>query len=441
MAENIIDALSETPSDISLSRRTFLKTAGTGLAAAGLLGELGSQTAAQEAAVTPPVSSATKPIPLPPFDAPTEQKRDPPPLPLPPDRRLGIAVVGLGNLALAQIIPALGQSKYCKLAAVVSGSPDKANEVAQQHGLPTKSVYNYQNYDTIRDNPDVDIIYIVLPNSMHAEYTVRGAAAGKHILCEKPMATSSADCRHMIEACRKADKKLMIAYRIQYEPNNRLMRQMVQTQQYGPVKLIESVNGQSQGDPNQWRQKKALAGGGALPDVGLYCLNTTRFLTGEEPTEVFATLYSTPGDPRFTEVEESVIWQMRFPSGILSNNATSYGFHQDRRYRVHAATGWFGMDPAYSYNGLQIQASHAEGKIEHRETPFLGEKNQFALEMDHIAECIMQNKTPYTPGEEGLQDQRIMEAIYESAHTGKLVSLPRTAKRDFFRGAEPSGGN
>ena len=421
----------------TLSRRAFLKTAGTGLAAAGLLGEIGGTSLAQTPAAVPPDSPATKPIPLPPFDAPTEQKQPPPPLPLPPDKRLGVAVVGLGNLALAQVIPALAQSKYCKLTALVSGSPDKANEVAAQHGLSPRSVYSYQNYDNLRDNPDVDIIYIILPNSMHAEYTVRGAQAGKHILCEKPMATSSAECRQMIDACHKANKKLMIAYRIQYEPNNRLMRQMVQSQQYGPVKLIESVNGQAQGDPNQWRQKKALAGGGALPDVGLYCLNTTRFLTAEEPVEVFATLYSTPGDPRFAEVEESVIWQMRFPSGILSNNSTSYGFHQDRRYRVHAATGWFGLDPAYSYSGLQPQLSYAQGRIEHREMPLLGEKNQFALEMDHMAECVMQDKTPYTPGEEGLQDQRIMEAIYESAHTRKPMMLPHYSKRDMFRGAEP----
>ena len=425
--------------DAALSRRLFLKTAGTGLIAAGLLGEMNLKASAQTPAVTPPVSPDIRPIPLPPFDAPTEQKRPGPPLPLPPDKRLGVAVVGLGNLALTQVIPAFGQSNYCKLTALVSGSPDTANEVAAQHGIPAKNVYNYQNYDTVRNNPDVDIIYIILPNSMHAEYTVRGAQAGKHILCEKPMAVSSKECQQMIDACAKASKKLMIAYRIQYEPNNRLMRQMAQSQQYGPVKLIESVNGQAQGDPNQWRQKKALAGGGALPDVGLYCLNTTRFLTGEEPTEVFATLYSTPGDPRFAEVEESVIWQMRFPSGTLSNNATSYGFHQDRRYRVHAATGWFGLDPAFSYNGLQPQMSHAEGRIEHRETPFLGEKNQFALEMDHMAECVMQDKTPYTPGEEGLQDQRIMEAIYESARTGKPVKLPQYAKRDFFRGAEPAG--
>lgn len=424
--------------DAALSRRMFLKTTGMGLVAAGLLGETVRPAAAQALPVAPPAAPATRPIALPPFTAPTEKQPDKPPLPLPPARRLGIAVVGLGNLALAQVLPALGQTKYCKLTALVSGSPDKAGEVAAQYGIPARSVYSYQTYDTIRDNPNVDIIYIILPNAMHAEYTVRGAQAGKHILCEKPMATSSADCQKMIDACRAAGKKLMIAYRIQYEPNNRLMRQMVQSQQYGPVKLIESVNGQTQGDPNQWRQKKALAGGGALPDVGLYCLNTTRFLLSEEPAQVFATVYSTPGDPRFQEVEETVTWQMRFPSGIQSNNATSYGFHEDRRYRVHAATGWFGLDPAYSYSGLRPELSYAQGKLERRETPRLGEKNQFALEMDHLAECVLQDKTPWTPGEEGLQDQRIMEAIYESARMGRPVTLPHFVKPDFFRGSPPA---
>ncbi len=175
------------PLDAALSRRTFLKTAGQGLVAAGLLG--GTKATAQTPPAVPPVSPATKPIPLPPLSAPTEKQPDKPPLPLPPGQRLGIAVVGLGNLALTQIIPGLGESKYCKLTALVSGSPDKAAEVAAQHGIAAKNVYTYQNYDTMRDNPDVDIIYIVLPNSLHAEYTVRGAQAGKHILCEKPMAS------------------------------------------------------------------------------------------------------------------------------------------------------------------------------------------------------------------------------------------------------------
>ncbi len=419
--------------DAALSRRKFLKTAAAG--AAGLV--LAAETV-RASAVTPPSAPETRPLPLPPTSAATERTPDPAPTLLAPSRRLGVAVVGLGNLALAEVIPAFGETKYCKLTALVSGTPDKAREVAAQHGIPAGSIYSYETYDTIRNNPNVDIIYIILPNSLHAEYTVRGAQAGKHILCEKPMATSSAECRQMIDACAKANKKLMIAYRIQYEPNNRYMRQLVQGQPYGAVKVIEAVNGQNQGDPRQWRQKKALAGGGALPDVGLYCLNTTRFLTGEEPAEVTATIYSTPGDPRFAEVEESVLWQMTFPSGIQSNNTTSYGFHEDRRYRVHAERGWFGLDPAFSYHGLQPEISYATGKMEHRDRPSLGDKNQFALEMDHMALCVMQNKTPYTPGEEGLQDQRIMEVIYQSAKTGKPVKLPLITTRDTFRGSPPA---
>ncbi len=418
-----------------LTRRTFLKTAGTSAAALALAAE--ASAAVKTGPVSPPSAPETRKIPLPPTSAATEKTPEPAPAPLAPSRRLGVAVVGLGNLALAQVLPAFGEAKYCKPAALVSGSPAKAREVAAQYGIPERSLYSYANFDSIRNNPDVDIVYVILPNSMHAEFTVRGAQAGKHILCEKPMATSAAECRTMIDACAKANKKLMIAYRIQYEPNNRYMRQLVQTQQYGPVKIIEAVNGQAQGDPSQWRQKKALAGGGALPDVGLYCLNTTRFLTGEEPSEVMATLYSTPGDPRFAEVEESVLWQMRFPSGIQSNNVTSYGFHEDRRYRVHAARGWFGLDPAFSYHGLQPELSYASGETEHRERPQIGDKNQFALEMDHLAECIMQNKTPFTPGEEGLQDQVIMEAIYQSARTGRPVPLLRLTTRDTFRGSPP----
>ncbi len=433
----------DTPaSETDLTRRSFLKTAGAGIAAAGLLAEAAPRVLAQ-AAVPPappiarPEAPATKPIPLPRLNAPTEQETGGPPLPLPPEKRLGIAVVGLGTLSLEQILPALGQTKYCKLTALVSGTPDKAAEVAAQYGIDPKSVYSYDTYDSIKDNPDVDIIYIVLPNSQHAEYTIRGAKAGKHILCEKPMAVSVKECQQMIDACRTAGKKLMIAYRIQYEPTNRMARQLVQNGQFGKVKLIECVNGQNQGDPNQWRQKKALAGGGALPDVGLYCLNTTRYLTGEEPNEVFARTYSTPGDPRFAEVEEMVTWQMRFPSGIQSNHATTYGTHQSRRYRVHAETGWFGLDPAFAYNSLRMEMDYAQGKIAHRDSPSLPPANQFALEMDHMALCVMQDKTPWTPGEEGLQDQRIMDAIYESARTGKAVALKTITTRDTFRGSVP----
>ena len=415
----------------TVSRRSFLARASRGLAAAALAGEILPAAARAD--------EKADPLKLPEISAQTEQKQGSVPEPLPPEKRVGFAVVGLGHLTLEQIIPAFGQCKKAKLVALVSGSRDKALATAREHGIPEKNLYDYKIYDQLKDNPDVQVIYIVLPNGMHAEYTIRGAQAGKHILCEKPMANSVAECEQMIAACAKAGRHLMIAYRIQYEPNNRLMQKWVREKKYGPVKVIEGANGQDQGDPGQWRQNKKLAGGGALPDVGLYCLNTFRFLLGEEPEEVFAMSHSTPGDPRFKEVEESMIFQLRFPSGVLCNAVTSYGTHRTQRYRVNAEDGWFGMDPAFPYKGLEAEASHAEGMIEHKEHPKLTAKDQFTLELDHMAECVLENRKPYTPGEEGMQDQRIMEALYESAATGKPVKLtvPAGGKLDLFRGEAP----
>jgi predicted dehydrogenase len=414
----------------SRHRRQFLRTAAHG---------------ALIAASTPlaPLAAAADAVPreehvqLPQIEARTEPQEGSRPLPWPESERVGFAIVGLGHLSLDQLVPAFGQCQKARLVALVSGTPEKARKVAQRYGIRPQGIYDYQTFDRIADNPQVEVVYVVLPNGMHAEYTVRAAQAGKHVLCEKPMANTVGECEQMIAACREAQRKLMIAYRIQYEPNNRMVQRLVREQTYGPVKLIEAVNGQRQGDPRQWRLKRSLAGGGALPDIGLYCLNTTRYLTGEEPEEVFGQVFSTPGDARFREVEESVAFQMRFPSGILSNNITGYDVHESRRYRVHATEAWFGMDPAFSYDNLRMELSRASGPLELPEHPRQSPRNQFALEMDHMADCVRSDRTLYTPGEEGLQDQRIMAAIYESAQSGRPVRLRVPRERDAFRGPQP----
>jgi predicted dehydrogenase len=428
----------------NFTRRKFLSGVAQGLIASTLVGaKAGAAEPAPGGAAGGPVNDPLlqESIKLTPLQAPTEQTSGKPPLPYSPDHRAGIAVVGLGHLTIGQILPAFGASKRVRLAGLVSGDPAKARAIGTLYGVPERSVYNYQNYESMRDNPDIDAVYVVLPNALHAEYTIRAAQAGKHVLCEKPMATNLQECEQMIAACKQAGRHLMIAYRIQYEPYNRMVQRYVREQKFGRVKFIESVNTQNQGDPNQWRQKRALAGGGSLPDVGLYCLNTIRFLLGEEPAEISAMIYSTPNDPRFREVEESVTWQMRFPSGVLTNCATSYGLHEGRRYRVYGESGWIGMDPAFSYDNLQVERSQAEGEIESRSRPAMHPRNQFALEMDHFGECVQENKTPYTPGEEGLQDHRLMAAIYESAGTGKPVRLTSAApgQLDPFRGSKPQG--
>ncbi|HEX7894368.1 MAG TPA: Gfo/Idh/MocA family oxidoreductase, partial [Terriglobales bacterium] len=303
--------------------------------------------------------------------------------------------------------------------AFVSGHPDKAHKLALRYGVNPKNVYNYQNYDSIKDNPDVDVIYIVLPNGMHAEYTVRGFEAGKHVLTEKPMANNPAECQQMIDAARKADRKLMVAYRCRYEPYNREAIRIAQSGEMGPTQMILADAGFPIGDPTQWRLNKKLAGGGSLMDIGIYALNATRYLTGEEPTEINAMTFSTPGDPRFKEVEEHVTFQLRFPSGILANCSSSYGYFHQSHYRVMGTKARLEMDPATWYSGLRMWKEH-DNIIEQIDLP---EVDHFASEMDHMSECVMQNKQPLTPGEEGLRDLTIMQGIYEAARTGKTVKM------------------
>ena len=340
-------------------------------------------------------------------------------VPDPPGKKLGWAIVGLGNLSINQILPAFAKCEKSKVAAFVSGHPDKANKLALRYGVNSRNIYNYQNYDAIRDNPEIDIVYIVLPNGMHAEYSIRAAQAGKHVLTEKPMANSAKDCQDMIDASRKTDRKLMVAYRCRYEPFNRAMIKMARDKELGPIKAMVSDHGFNIGDPTQWRLNKALAGGGSLMDIGIYSLQATRYITGEEPVEVNALTYSTPGDVRFREVEEMINFQLRFPSGVLANCTSSYGYSGQNRYRVITTQGWFELEPATSYTGLRMFVK--KGNV--TEERVLPQESHFALEMDHFSEAVMNGSDPLTPGEEGLRDLRIMTAIYEAARSGKTVKL------------------
>jgi predicted dehydrogenase len=419
-------------------RRSFLTNASKSILATGIISSIGILGTAEAQVNNTRDLPDPSPIKLPSLDDPSEQEKPPVPSFMQPDKRIGYAVVGLGHLSLNQILPAFGSCKYSKPVALVSGDAAKAANVAQQYGISPANIYNYQNFDNIKNNKDIQAVYIVLPNGMHEEFTIRAAKAGKHVLCEKPMATSSKEAQNMIDACKAANVKLMIAYRIQYEPKNKFVKEWVRNKEKGNTKLIEMVNTQHIGDPTQWRLNKKLAGGGSLPDIGLYCLNTARYLLGEEPVWINGTTYSTPNDPRFKEVEEAVLWQMKFPGGVLVNCSTSYGVHETRRYKCITDKGAsMGLDPAFSYNGLQIEGEYAEGKNHFKHHPTIPDKDQFALEMDHFSQCVMNNQTPYTPGEEGLQDHKIMEAIYQSAREAKPVQMERIDKTDAFRGTPP----
>jgi predicted dehydrogenase len=372
--------------------------------------------------------------------AETEQPEGPTPNPDPPDGRIGFAIMGLGRLALENILPAFAQSKHAKPVALVSGDAAKMQTVAKQYGIPATGCYSYQTFSRVRDNAAVQAVYVVLPNSLHRDAVVQAAEAGKHVLCEKPMATTPDEARDMIAACKRAQRKLMIAYRCQYEVNNAEVSKRARRGEFGQIQLIDAINTQNQGDPRQWRQSVKLAGGGSLPDIGLYCLNTARALLGEEPIEVSAIIYSPPGDPRFTEVESNVSFTLRFSSGVIANCATSYSGHKHQSLRVLGSKGAAQIDNAFAYEGQRLHVFRRNGDVEEDSQLSLPHKNQFTLEIDHFAQCIRANRQPRTPGEEGLQDQVIMAAIYESARSGRPVKLSSLAGPDPFRGPEPTDG-
>lgn len=365
-----------------------------------------------------------------------EADRPSPPAPKKPSDRVGFAIVGLGRLSLEEILPAFGETKRARPVALVSGSPEKAKTVAAQYGIKPEAIYDYASFDRIADNPEIEAVYVVLPNGMHREFVARAAKAGKHVLCEKPMANTSAEAREMIAACEAAKVRLMIAYRCQYEPYNREAARLFRSGELGRARIIQAANTQTMGPANQWRFDKALAGGGALPDIGLYCLNGARALTGEEPVEVYASIFSPGGDDRYRAVEETISFTARFPSGVVAECSASYGAHEHKDLRVHLEKGTIDLKRAFAYEGQELRISRRKGRAESEERLTLGQKNQFALEIDHMADCIRAGRKPRTPGEEGLQDHLLMEALYQSAASGAPVRLEPVAAIDGTRGPE-----
>lgn len=336
-------------------------------------------------------------------------------------RKLGYAIVGLGSYATRQIMPRIKDCEFARLTALVSGTPEKLERYGAEYGIPKTHRYSYANFDSIRDNPDIDLVYVVLPNSLHAEYSIRASQAGKHVLCEKPMAVSAAECEAMIAAAKKANKKLMIGYRSRFEPYNRHGIELIRSGFVGRPRLITSEHGFNI-QPNQWRLDRPLSGGGSMMDIGIYSLNAARYLSGEEPVEVSAMESTDKSDPRFRTVEDRIDWQMRFPSGALAACVSSYTSNHNA-WRVTGTDGWVGMEPATPYAGHQM-STRKGGNTEQVSLPAPA-KNQFVAQLDHLAECARTGREPIVAGEEGLKDLRLIEAIYRSAREGRAVRLDR----------------
>jgi predicted dehydrogenase len=335
----------------------------------------------------------------------------------PPRRRLGFALVGLGKLAGGQLAPAFAHTRNCRLAGLVSGHSEKAREWASRYGVPAKGLYSYQTFDRIADDPEIDVVYVVLPNSMHAEYTIRAAKAGKHVLCEKPMAVSVKECDEMIAACRAAGRQLAVGYRLHFEPYNLEMVRLAREKKFGPVKLIEASAGFHIGDPSQWRLDKKLSGGGSLMDIGIYALQAARYIAGAEPVAVSARSIVTEL-AKFKDIDESILFDLEFPNSILAGCSSSYATSLNR-FWAGAEEGAFELSPALHYHGIRGRSYGGDGV---REMSF-PDIDQFSAEMDDLADCILTGRPTRVPGEEGRQDLRIMTAIYESAAAGKTVRL------------------
>jgi predicted dehydrogenase len=326
--------------------------------------------------------------------------------------KLGIALVGLGTYSNEQLAPALKETKHCYLAGIVTGSPDKAQKWKTKYNLPEKNVYSYDNFDEIRHNPDIHIIYVVLPNSMHREYVVRAAQAGKHVICEKPMALTVAECDEMIDACKRADRQLSIGYRLHFEPHNMEMMRMGLEKNFGRIHRMLADNGLK--DVQGWRIDKKLAGGGPLMDVGIYCVQGVRYTTGLEPLAVTAKEGEKKDPKKFKEVEESLTWEMEMSDAITAKCKTSYS-EELNLLRAEAEKGWFELTPAYEYKGIKGETSN--GKMDFPEI------NQQAKQMDDFAMAILQNRPTPVPGEMGRQDVKILNAIYEAMRTGTRIAI------------------
>ena len=332
-----------------------------------------------------------------------------------PARKLGVALVGLGNLSTNQIAPALSLTRNCRLAGIVTGTPSKAVEWKQKYGLTDNAVYDYKTMGRMADNKDIDIVYVVTPNALHLEHALAAAAAGKHVFCEKPMEINPERCQQMIDAVKKAGKMLGVGYRCQFEPNHLECVRLAREKVLGDVKVIDANFGFAIGDPTQWRLKRELAGGGALMDVGIYCLQTTRMLTGEEPIWINATEVKT--DPvKFKEVDETVSWQTKFPGGVITNCVSTYAANGLTGFRAATTRGSFGLEPAYFYGGNRGKRSDGP-EINFPPT------DQFATELEDFADCILTKRPSKVSGEMGLQDIKYLMAIYESIKKGRPISL------------------
>jgi len=331
-------------------------------------------------------------------------------------KKLGVALVGLGTYSTYELAPSLQDTEYCYLAGIVTGTPEKEKIWADKYKLPKENIYNYENFDSIVKNKAIDIVYVVLPNAMHADFCIRAAKAGKHVICEKPMAVSVAECDAIMAACDKAGVKLSVGYRLHSEPYTQEVKRIVKDKDFGEVKYVSADAAYfSDTHPEQWRLNKKLSGGGALMNMGVYSIQSAIYSAGQNPISVRAQEFSTRPE-YFKDTDETITAQFEFPNGAIGNIFTSHNTNANRLY-ASFDKGWLQLDPANNYGPLKGSTSAGV------EFDFPHERQQ-KLQMDDFAQHIMYGKINRVPGEMGKRDMIIVEAIYESIRGGgKKVDL------------------
>lgn len=337
-------------------------------------------------------------------------------------RKIRYAVVGLGHLTQVAVLPAFATASNSELMALVSGDPKKQYKMARMYNA--KRLYSYDQYEECLSD-GIDAVYIVLPNHMHRDFAVRAAKAGIHVLCEKPMAVSTKECREMISAARDHHCKLMVAYRLHFEKMNLQAIKFARDGRIGDPRFFSSDFAQQVVAENIRVTEPTERGGGPVYDMGVYCINAARYLFGAEPVDVVATA-ANHGEPRFRKTEEMVAAVLRFPKERLASFTASFGAADIGRYTLVGTKGSLTADPAYEYSeGLKLELKTGE-KTRKLDFP---KRDQFAAEISYFSDCILKNREPEPSGEEGLADVRIIEAIYESIRSGQSVQLSHFDKR------------
>ena len=327
----------------------------------------------------------------------------------PAAHKLGVALVGLGSYSSGQLGPALRETKLCRLAGVVTGSPAKAARWAKNYGLPSNCLYTYDTMERMAENPAIDIVYVVTPNGLHAEHAIRAARAGKHVICEKPMANTVAECDAMIAACRAAGRKLAIGYRQHYHTSLVDLALLARDRRFGDLMKMNGAFAFRTWNKT-WRQTQKLGGGGPLMDLGIYILQEACVAAGATPVAVTAKADPVTRPDVFDEVEETLRFTLEFPNGARCEGRTRYNDSYNH-FRAEGAKGWIELEPAFAYHGITGRTNHGQLRFP--------DGNQQAAQMDDFAACILESRESIVPGEKGRRDLQLIEAIYRAMRSGQ----------------------